>query len=459
MNNPNKYPYIQYMYSYPHKTAYGPLEDIWLDDYIHILKEPGRANSLYFHIPFCQTKCGYCNLFSLPGQSQEWMEAYLDAMEEQAIQYGMEDVSFEDFIIGGGTPLILPESSLHRIFQMSRKYFGLKEKAGIVIETSPNQTTKEKLNILKQNRVTRISIGVQSFHDEELETLNRKHSVRQVRKALESIRLVSFPCMNLDLIYGVPGQTPVSLEYSVCQALEYEPDEIFAYPLYVKRGTYLSKTKQQALDNTYEMYELVRDMLISNGYRQDSMRRFVKVPAGLSPKENHRAGNKTEKNHYERSYESCGFQNTISIGCGGRSYIDKLHFCTPYGVEYSYCKKLLEQYIHTENYRKITHGYILNEEEQKRRYVIKHILVRPGIELKEYENLYGRKLLEDFSQLVQWEEQGLALERGGYFSLTEQGLSMSDYLGPMLISQEIKEKMHRFYEIGGENGCQNKALL
>lgn len=183
------------------------------------------------------------------------------------------------------------------------------------------------------------------------------------------------------------------------------------------------------------------------------------MPAGLSAKENHRAGNKTEKNHYERSYESCGFQNTISIGCGGRSYIDKLHFCTSYGVEYSYCKKLLEQYIHTENYRKITHGYILNEEEQKRRYVIKHILVRPGIELKEYENLYGRKLLEDFSQLVQWEEQGLALERGGYFSLTEQGLGMSDYLGPMLISQEIKEKMHRFYEIGGENGCQNKALL
>lgn len=459
MNNPNKYPYIQYMYSYPHKTAYGPLENVWLDDYVNILKEPDRANSLYFHIPFCQTKCGYCNLFSLPGQNQELMDTYLDAMEQQAIQYDMQDIFFEDFIIGGGTPLILPEASLHRIFEMSRQYFGLKEKANIVIETSPNQTTKEKLNILKQHQVTRISIGVQSFQEKELETLNRHHSVRQAKKALESIRLVSFPCVNLDLIYGVPGQTPGTLEDSVSQALDFEPDEIFAYPLYVKKGTYLSKTKQQALDNAYEMYELVRDMLSSNGYRQDSMRRFVKVPAALATKENIGAEHRTENKYMERSYESCGFHNTISIGCGGRSYIDKLHFCTPYGVEYAYCKKLLEQYIHTENYRKITHGYILNEEEQKRRYVIKHILVRPGINLKEYEDLYGKKLVEDFQMLVQWEEQGFALEKDGYFSLTKQGLGMSDYLGPMLISQQIKEKMQRFYEIGGENGCQNKALL
>lgn len=444
MNNP----YIQYMYSYPHKTAYGPLKDIWLDDYISILQEAGRANSLYFHIPFCQTKCGYCNLFSLPGQTEELMENYLDAMERQAQQYEMQNIIFEDFVIGGGTPLILPEASLHRIFEMSKKYFGLSEKTDIIIETSPNQTTKEKLDILKQHHVTRVSIGVQSFQEEELQTLNRRHTAKQAKKALDNILSFSFPCVNLDLIYGVPGQTPAKLEDSVRQAMQFEPDEVFAYPLYVKKGTYLSQKKLQTIENAYEMYELVRDMLISYGYRQDSMRRFVRQSVQISENDTtkyHMSGNNTTENHSTRSYTSCGFHNTISIGCGGRSYIDKLHFCTPYGVEYSYCKKLLEQYINTENYREITHGYILNEEEQKRRYVIKHVLVRPGICMEEYEKIYGKTVLQDFALLAQWEEQGFATQHNGYFCLTEQGLGLSDYLGPMLISPKIKEKMQKFY--------------
>ena len=454
MNNP----YIQYMYSYPHKTAYGPLQDIWLDDYKSILQKPERVNSLYFHIPFCQTKCGYCNLFSLPGQTEELMEEYLGAMKRQAEQYAMQNIVFDDFIIGGGTPLILSEQALHRIFALSQNYFAWKENADIVIETSPNQTTREKLNILKQHHVTRISIGVQSFQEEELLALNRRHTAKQARKALEDIRSLSFPCVNLDLIYGVPGQTLAKLEDSVHQAMEFEPDEVFAYPLYVKKGTYLSQQKQQAMENTYEMYELVRDMLLSYGYRQDSMRRFVRRhgwQSGTGKIKSDTTKYCAAENCMIKSYESCGFQNTISIGCGGRSYIDNLHFCTPYGVTYAYCKKLLEQYINTENHRKITHGYILNEEEQKRRYVMKHILTRPGVCLKEYEKIYGGELLQDFKQLVLWEEQGFATKQNGYFGLTDKGLGLSDYLGPMLISREIKEKMQRFYEEGREEGKED----
>ena len=105
----------------------------------------------------------------------------------------------------------------------------------------------------------------------------------------------------------------------------------------------------------------------------------------------------------------------------------------------------MEQYINTENYREITHGYILNEEEQKRRYVIKHVLVRPGICMEEYEKIYGKTVLQDFALLAQWEEQGFATQHNGYFCLTEQGLGLSDYLGPMLISPKIKEKMQKFY--------------
>ena len=101
-------PYIQYMYSYPHKTAYHTLENIDLKKYLQ--KLAGRENSLYFHIPFCQYKCGYCNLFSVAGQPEQLMSEYVDAMERQAVQLSgalPEGAAFSDLTFGGGTPLLL----------------------------------------------------------------------------------------------------------------------------------------------------------------------------------------------------------------------------------------------------------------------------------------------------------------------------------------------------------------
>ena len=116
--------YKQYMYSYPHKTAYQTMRDIHLKDFAGRLTE--GENSLYFHIPFCQTKCGYCNLFSVTGQSKDGMHAYVNAMQRQAEQLAgilPEEVRFTDLTLGGGTPLILPELLLRRVFRMAREYF------------------------------------------------------------------------------------------------------------------------------------------------------------------------------------------------------------------------------------------------------------------------------------------------------------------------------------------------
>ena len=104
-------PYIQYMYSYPHKTAYGPLEGVFLEDYVGMMA--GKGHGLYLHIPFCQGKCGYCNLFSVTGQSNEAMDQYLNGVERQSRQYKTllmpYKAEFSEFTIGGGTPLLLTE--------------------------------------------------------------------------------------------------------------------------------------------------------------------------------------------------------------------------------------------------------------------------------------------------------------------------------------------------------------
>lgn len=417
-------PYLQYMYSYPHKTAYGPLTGVSLEKYADRLLD--GETSLYFHIPFCETKCGYCNLFSVAGADDTVMRRYVDAMERQAAQWSEvlpAELHFADLTLGGGTPLLLPEQELERVFQIAGERLGFDASVRhTAVETSPAQTTEDKLYLLREHHVTRVSIGVQSFCGEELKTLHRNHSVEQAERALAAIRKVGFSCVNVDLIYGIPGQTADSLRDSVERALSYEPEELFVYPLYIKEGTYLSAKGARRPEQTYDMYIWLRSYLRERGYRPYSMRRFVK-------------GN-------EVTYTAgCGFENTLSIGCGGRSYIGNLHFCTPYGVRPARCRELLQQYMSREDYTEILHGYILSEEEQRRRYVIKNILFACGLCEREYEEAFSSDVRQDFPILREWAQAGYVVSQDGKWVLTEKGFSLSDYLGPMLISNEVRERM------------------
>lgn len=415
-------PYQQYMYSYPHKTAYGALSGVSLVDYVDRLAD----SSLYFHIPFCQSKCGYCNLFSVMGQEYDLMEQYIDAMERHAGQISPilpDSVEFSDLTLGGGTPLLLSVPQLERVFRIARDQLGFRpEGRQVAVETSPAQTTEEKLVLLKEHGVSRISMGVQSFFQDELTRLNRSHTVEQVKDAMLLIKRADFTCMNLDLIYGIPGQTEESLLCSVKQALSYDPEEIFLYPLYIKKDTYLSSRAVMRQEDAYRMYGAARRYLRERGYVPYSMRRFVREGD---------AGGLT----------GCGFENTLSIGCGGRTYIDELHFCMPYGVRQSQCRQILASYMGEEDYLAVRHGYILSGEERRRRYVIKNILFACGLSIGDYREHFKTDPRQEFPILEEWIRQGYARSDGEGIRLTEEGFCLSDYLGPMLISDEVREKM------------------
>lgn len=433
-----KEPYIQYMYSYPHKTAYRGLSGINLVD--EFVKLKGCKNSLYFHIPFCQYKCGYCNLFSVAGLESKvsFMEEYIYTMERQAEQIAdamPKDVSFSDMALGGGTPLLLPEHLLERVFVIARNYFGIKNsEVPIAVETSPNQTTESKLELLKDNGVTRISIGVQSFNNIELKKLHRFHSPERAIEALEAIKNTGFSCLNIDIIYGIPGQTEVTLVKSLEQAVSFAPEELFVYPLYVKKGTYLYEKGIERSLNAMVLYKTARDFLLSHGYCQVSMRRFVK-----------------NINTASRDASLCGFGNTISIGCGGRSYIGNLHYCTPYTTDSKECIKRLSMYIRQKDFLTAGHGYILSEDEQKRRYAARHILFGNGILSEDYRKHFGSEAEEDFPVIKEWINKGYAYINNGFITLTEEGIALSDYLGPCFISEEVRGRMDSFRpDDGGE---------
>ncbi len=428
-------PYIQYMYSYPHKTAYRSLTGVRFCDYASALA--GKGHGLYLHIPFCQSKCGYCNLFSVTGMGQDEVDRYLDTIECQSEQYQavLESVhaEFSELVIGGGTPLFLTEKQLEQIFDMLERHFRFSQKRELVVETAPNQTTSEKLAILKQVGVSRVSMGIQSFSDRELSTLERQHTAQKARKALELIKTCDFPCVNVDFIYGIPGQNETSLLDSLKEALRFEPEEIFLYPLYVKHGVRMEREGVVLEpEAAFAQYQAARAFLCAEGYRQDSMRRFVR-----------------QKN--ARVFSECGFGTSIGLGCGGRSYLGNLHFCSPYAITRSACIARLRDYVGTKDFMEITHGILLSEEEQKRRYLIRHLLIRPGLDKNRYQKLYGKDVLEEFPVLREWMEQGFvelqrAKKQGDfgeqmYFTLTDAGLGLSDYLGPKLISAEVNRAM------------------
>lgn len=425
-------PYRQYMYSYPHKTAYGPLEGVFLGDYASCLT--GRENGLYLHIPFCQSKCGYCNLFSVTGQSGEAVDRYLQAVERQCRQYQevLEEGAplFSQVVIGGGTPLYLTEAQLDRMFSMLHRYFHLEEPAGrdTVIETAPGQTTKEKLHLLKQAGVTRVSLGIQSFSERELSVLGRRHDGRRAREALALLQSFDFPCINVDFIYGIPGQTADSLLDSLKEAVSFGPDEIFLYPLYVKHGAGMERDGVVPDGGAaFAQYQAGAGFLRAAGFRQDSMRRFVR---------------KQER----RAYTECGFGTSLALGCGGRSYLGNLHFCSPYAVTRGECLARLAEYEAIIDYTKITHGFLLSEDEMRRRYVIRHLLIRPGLELARYKARFGKDVRRDFPLLDEWTEQGFARAEGGFLTLTQAGLDLSDYLGPRLTSSQVQNAMREWEE-------------
>ncbi len=428
-------PYIQYMYSYPHKTAYRPMSGVSLWDYKDKLKGPGHG--LYLHIPFCQGKCGYCNLFSVTGANREAMERYLEVVWRQAEQYAgilkSQGTSFSSVTIGGGTPLCLQEAQLDQVFSRIESWFTLESGRDVVIETAPNQTDRGKLKILKDAGVTRVSMGIQSFCQEELAALRRGHSPDQARKALDLLLSFGFACVNLDFIYGIPGQDTASLIRSLKEAVAYSPQEIFLYPLYIKHGAGLEREGMvPEPQKAYEQYQEASKFLKSKGFCQDSMRRFV-----------YRDGAR-------REFSDCGFSTSLALGCGGRSYVDNLHFCTPYAITAHQCKKELLAYQETKDFTQIRHGIRLSQDEEKRRYVIRHVLIRPGVKEEWYQERFKSRILEDFPQIARWMEEGFAArEEGNYLVLTDKGMGLSDYLGPQLISKAVLEAMREWEEDHG----------
>ena len=191
-------------------------------------------HSLYFHIPFCERKCLYCDFYSIESQSS--LDAFIDSLiAEMGFQQGGGEVGTVFF--GGGTPSLLSPKTFERILAAIHAHWRIDPSAEITVETNPGTVDKEKLAAYRSLGVNRLSIGIQSFDQRELEFLSRIHDASQAIRCFEDARAVGFDNVSIDLMYSLPGQTLEQWRRSLTRGLRLQPDHLSLYGLIVEEGT------------------------------------------------------------------------------------------------------------------------------------------------------------------------------------------------------------------------------
>lgn len=425
-------PYRGYTYSYPHKTSHRslsppqPLDQVWAS-------EDRDALFLYVHVPFCEMRCGFCNLFTTTGADDDLVQRYVDALRRQAgvVREQLGAATVARMAIGGGTPTFLSPDQLDTVLAMVVAQYGADpHRVPTSVETSPKTATPERLAVLAARGVERISIGVQSFDDAEAHGLGRPQRSNEVARALAAIRDQAFPILNIDLMYGGAGQTVPSWLASIDRALEWKPEELYLYPLYVRQLTGLAKLAHQWDDERLAAYRVGRDHLLSHGYRQVSMRMFRRdhLPESSGP-----------------AYR-CEQDGMVGLGAGARSYTRHLHYSWPYAVERAGVRRITGDYINrSEDSFGVAHyGVALDAEDQRRRFVLLSLLQSDGLRLADYRQRFGADVFADLPLLDALVASPLAEIAEDVLALTDAGLERSDAIGPWLYSSAVRTRMEAF---------------
>lgn len=238
--------------------------------------------SLYIHIPFCIKKCGYCDFISFK-YDEKLVEDYLDDIKKELIYYGTYiKEPIETIFIGGGTPSLLTGDQMKALFDVIHEQFDMSLCKEVSMESNPGTLHEESLIAYRQAGVNRISMGVQSLNNSLLKTLDRIHDVQAVYDSVDLIRKTGFDNFNMDLMFGLPGQTIDDLKETLNKMLVLEPAHISAYSLKYEEGTPFYQRLEigdlEAIEDELDrqMYHLIVETLKAHGYDQYEISNFSK---------------------------------------------------------------------------------------------------------------------------------------------------------------------------------------
>ena len=265
---------------------------------------------IYIHVPFCQSRCAYCDFYSTTLLAHR--EAYVEAVcrELQHRQSELKGEPFNTLYFGGGTPSTLSIEELKKIlaaiFHLSSLNFQLEE---ITLEANPDDLTEEYVEGLRTLPINRVSLGIQSFHDRTLRLVGRRHTAREAIDAVHRLQQAGITNISIDLIYGLPGETLDDWAYSLDQAIALGVKHISAYHLTYEEGTRLWRMQEQGLvtpideEQSVRSFELLREKLLAAGYEHYEISNFA-LPG------------------YHSRHNSSYWQGTpyLGIGPGAHSY-------------------------------------------------------------------------------------------------------------------------------------------
>ena len=382
---------------------------------------------LYLHIPFCKSKCTYCDFYSLP-HSEEKMDAYTAALirhlEEVAPRCARQTVDTVYF--GGGTPSYLGEKRLTQLLKTVKKRYHVASDAEITLEANPDSAGDWKtLRVLRKAGFNRISLGVQAADDAMLRRIGRVHTWDQVLSAVAAARMAKLENLSLDLIYGLPGQTLAAWQETLTAAAALEPKHISCYGLKVEPGTPLWQQRQGAAlpddDAQADMYLWTVDYLAKQGYAQYEISNFARP--GFESRHNLK---------YWQLGEYAGF------GPGAHSDLG--------GVRFAY-ERDLDAYIAGE--LRLSEMERIPPLDRDLEYIMLSLRTVQGIDSGYFERQFRQKFRPMEELLTQYEAHGLAARTERGWRLTPRGFFVSNAIIVSLqeaVGRQRQQKLERAAE-------------
>lgn len=236
---------------------------------------------LYIHIPFCRSKCPYCDFYSIASLTPA--EKWLEALKKEMRMYCLP-CKFDTVYLGGGTPSVLDTDMIDEILETARANFRFYDDMEITIEVNPGDITSEKAEGLKASGINRVNLGVQSFDDRDLSFLGRRHSSADAENACKNLRKAGFENIGIDLIYGLQGQTVEAWLKTLEKALELKPEHISCYQLTIEGKTVFKALKKKGKlcdlpeEDAESFFIKTSDLLEAGGYIHYEVSNFASGP-------------------------------------------------------------------------------------------------------------------------------------------------------------------------------------
>lgn len=357
---------------------------------------------IYIHIPFCLSKCNYCDFLSFPADVSRQEEYFYALFKEiDTVLTKHPEYQADTVFIGGGTPSVVEEKWIKQIMELIP---GKKSEA--TIEVNPGTVTLEKLLAYKQSGIDRLSIGLQSLDDEQLRILGRVHNQADFYATFRAAREAGFSNINVDLMSGIPNQNLLSWQETLNQVMVLAPEHISAYGLIIEEGTpfYESCPGLPSEEEDRDMYRTTKEILSKQGYQRYEISNYAKEGFECI----HNLG------YWQR-------RNYIGFGLGAASMIDNVRFKNTENMEQyiSICKSgdLPREELQ-----------VLSMKEQQEEYMFLGLRMMKGINRQEFHDCFRCRPEEIYGHVIEKMANNGLVEVGENIRLTEEGIDVSNYV-------------------------------